>query len=1302
MTKPESCQSSLDEFLSTEAALGRKAFVEFKSATCSVITTTPESDVDKFPLDARHSGCKLERLRCPDSGEQSQDRMVESGLNRELEKRLRLRELSKYYCATTSLPKPKVTSQNDAEHAQRHRGVDDYQPVQPHLSTDNQLTALAQLAATRLDCKRCFISILDDETQHVIAEATRTISTFDEDDHEADDGLLLGVQSLPLGYGICATTIGAFTGQCEPEFESPNTEAGEDYICIPDLQVEPKILAVPGLRGMEAVFRYYLEVPLKTETGYVIGSVCVIDPSVRKASPKHVKLLQEVSKLIMQHLESSRMKEDHKRAERLLEGLSHFIRGKDSLSTWSQNTKGQEEIPSAYPEPSELSSMRFLRDTKTSVPSLGSIPSSTPVDTASNATTPLDTVETFQDSVSTPATFTDPPTNPIRRHAASITSGTDVETGYDPLPERTSSNDLQGITIASLTVRQAFSRAANLLRESMDLDASCFLEVPQNERFKNLKQAKSSRAKQVEGSDANLTSQSSSESSSENDATPRDGRTSPNNLSSTHSDALCHRLGFSTRAKSSLAGSTTNHGYLTLPAVLLSRLTTKYPQGHIFHFDSAGSVSSGSEEQEEQLKPKQNSRQRRKKLSSKLFTLFPSATSLIFLPLYDNDKQQIYAGYLGWTTNPRRGLQKNELVYVSGFANSIMCEVMRLEALATDKAKSDFISSISHELRSPLHGILAASQLLTESQTYPKQAEFLSMIDTCARTLLDIMNHLLDHAKINHFTKQQEQKRPKVSSKRTESNTYSLVTDLNLLSIVEDTTVSMAASSMPTYHQPGRSLSGVTPLGGLSSARGRSPPSIPLILDILPQDHWTFKSEAGSWRRIIMNLIGNSMKYTQHGHIHVSLSFKNDPKARGGRMVELKVIDTGQGISEEYLKHRLYTPFAQENNLSVGAGLGLSLVQKIVSSLQGKIQIHSEMGSGTEVIVTVPLESCETVEDQLTDADDDGLKASMRGRSVQFLGFDDRPSLHEQPTGIPDPRTNAMIVMKHSLQSTLTEWFDVKIVNDHAEFLVIEEKFLESEMETYDHATNKLLVVGLDGRNNTTDQIKHANYVDLLPPVGPIRMSQALKTLLRENNRRDEESPSSPIPGPPVRPRLPSRSRYTYDVSSYPTTASVPQSRSESSQTVFKAPVPTTKEALLLVDDNDINLRILSACVARLNLSDRGIECITAVNGQDALDKYKHAFATGTRIDVVFMDISMPIMDGFTCTREIRAFEKAKGMRREVRSKIVALTGLASAEAQNEADSCGFDLYLRKPVNLKTVREILTDDRIKVLPDNQE
>lgn len=137
-----------------------------------------------------------------------------------------------------------------------------------------------------------------------------------------------------------------------------------------------------------------------------------------------------------------------------------------------------------------------------------------------------------------------------------------------------------------------------------------------------------------------------------------------------------------------------------------------------------------------------------------------------------------------------------------------------------------------------------------------------------------------------------------------------------------------------------------------------------MTLDIEAPSDWTFATQPGAIRRIVMNLFGNSLKYTKHGYINVSLrriarqpeSPAQSVKFRDEQptIVQIAVTDTGQGISPEYLRTKIFTAFAQENSKAAGAGLGLSIVKSIVSGLlHGEIDIKSIVNVGTMVTVTL-------------------------------------------------------------------------------------------------------------------------------------------------------------------------------------------------------------------------------------------------------------------------------------------------------------------------------------------------------------
>ena len=223
-----------------------------------------------------------------------------------------------------------------------------------------------------------------------------------------------------------------------------------------------------------------------------------------------------------------------------------------------------------------------------------------------------------------------------------------------------------------------------------------------------------------------------------------------------------------------------------------------------------------------------------------------------------------------------------------------------------------------------------------------------------------------------------------------------------------------------------------------------------VILDISGKADRRFKSQAGAWRRIVMNLFGNALKYTQEGFIRISVRSTEISASEGHpdqTLIQLSVSDSGIGISEEYLKHRLFTPFAQEDSLSAGAGLGLSIIQQIVTSLGGTIDIQSELGVGTNVTVSVPL----TVSKSPPPASEVPVSTKKRprwqGLKICFVGFAFVDSDHAANELVMCHKKRAL-ALKLALTHAFTEWFGMNAVSANAfdsvtaDVFVIQQEYL--------------------------------------------------------------------------------------------------------------------------------------------------------------------------------------------------------------------------------------------------------------------
>lgn len=217
------------------------------------------------------------------------------------------------------------------------------------------------------------------------------------------------------------------------------------------------------------------------------------------------------------------------------------------------------------------------------------------------------------------------------------------------------------------------------------------------------------------------------------------------------------------------------------PEKTLRYLLRRYPRGRILHLDDISSASEsersssalaggGAVETSDREVPNPHDVGPRKKTTVKISRAneaaimsmtFPGARSVAFLPLFDSSKERWFGAAFAYTCSSLRELTvEGELSYLAAFGNSLMAEVSRVEAVKADEAKANFIGAISHELRSPLHGILGSAEMLKDSNLDSLQADLLHNVQVCGRTLLDTVDHLLDFSKMNNLL------RPRTSGER--------------------------------------------------------------------------------------------------------------------------------------------------------------------------------------------------------------------------------------------------------------------------------------------------------------------------------------------------------------------------------------------------------------------------------------------------------------------------------------------------------------------------------------------------------
>jgi hypothetical protein len=234
-----------------------------------------------------------------------------------MDERNRRLELAKYFAASQIVPASEGTVGDDEVAAA---------PSAP--SADTTLTALAQLGTFKLACDRAFISLINSTHQYIIGEATQSTSLLDNA-IRAEDGLCLGVRALELAFGVCPQTIQIFTSD-DRTIDTPNVCADKTRYVIKNFTADPHFRTRPYVSGWPHM-RSYAEVPLKSASGYVVGSYCVVDTRPRDFDDSEIRILDSVGVTIMSHLELLKSQLEFHRVQRLVRGIGSYAAGYASL-----------------------------------------------------------------------------------------------------------------------------------------------------------------------------------------------------------------------------------------------------------------------------------------------------------------------------------------------------------------------------------------------------------------------------------------------------------------------------------------------------------------------------------------------------------------------------------------------------------------------------------------------------------------------------------------------------------------------------------------------------------------------------------------------------------------------------------------------------------------------------------------------------------------------------------------------------------------------------------------------------------
>jgi signal transduction histidine kinase len=351
---------------------------------------------------------------------------------------------------------------------------------------------------------------------------------------------------------------------------------------------------------------------------------------------------------------------------------------------------------------------------------------------------------------------------------------------------------------------------------------------------------------------------------------------------------------------------------------------------------------------------------------------------------------------------------------------------LKKRVIIADRAKGIFISNISHELRSPLHGILASAEFLSDTRLDVLQRTFIDTVGSCGRTLLEVINHVLDFGKLMYVARLQNT----VTRPHFQGSTSSMdMADrretsppADLAAVIEQVVEACYAG----YEY--KEFFGQIDMSSILGERGQKSTvqqgkgqqlslkdktsGLTVVIDIDQRDQgWICALQSGAVQRIVMNLTGNALKYTLSGWVKIHLSAE---ESEGQTTIQIIVSDSGKGISPEFLRSRLFSPFSQEDTLEAGTGLGMSIVKQVVERLRGDIAVSSQVGVGTQVRVTLPGDSMNQIATTVDAASQN--HSSTRGMKVFLAGFNRQ---------IPASRLTYQSIVKY-----LTNWYDMLVVDD--------------------------------------------------------------------------------------------------------------------------------------------------------------------------------------------------------------------------------------------------------------------------------
>ncbi|HIJ79147.1 MAG: response regulator [Desulfobulbaceae bacterium] len=523
--------------------------------------------------------------------------------------------------------------------------------------------------------------------------------------------------------------------------------------------------------------------------------------------------------------------------------------------------------------------------------------------------------------------------------------------------------------------------------------------------------------------------------------------------------------------------------------------------------------------------------------------------------------------------------------------NKILAETAE-QAKAASRAKSDFLASMSHEIRTPMNAIIGMAELLGESELTDEQSQYVNTFKNAGENLLSIINDILDISKI-------------------ESGNFALENIcFDLQEVIERVGEVMAMRA----HQK----------------------KLELINNIDPEVPIALVGDPTRLRQVIVNLIGNAIKFTQHGEILLSVKCRSITETQAELL--FSVTDTGIGIPREQQK-LIFEKFSQADTSTTrkygGTGLGLSISQQIVEMMQGRLQVKSKPGAGSTFSFTARFGISDICKESVktTDIDLDNHRIMV----------------------VDDNATNRMILNK-----TLSTWNAEVIEAENAEQGLIK---LAAANQAGRPVSLMLLDFNMPGMNGLDMAETIKQQAKTLPIIILSSSDARIDNITRIKELKLFGYTTKPV-------------KLSALKSMIMTALQMKSSEKTATKDKVSAAPQMRPLTILIAEDNVDNRNLLTAYFKN---TPHALEF--AENGKIAVDIFKNK-----RYDLVLMDIEMPEMDGYTATRTIRRWERETQAKK---TPIIALTAHALKEHELASAEAGCDGHMAKPIKKAALLDMI-------------